>query len=81
MWVRKCFADEEKPIQSPIPTEMFSNEEFIPPPQSAEQHRWEARIAEVADQCAKKLGMSRRRFLQSTGGMAVAMLTYNEVFG
>ena len=31
--------------------------------------------------CAKKLGLSRRRFLQTTGGMAVAMLAYNEVFG
>ena len=48
MWVRKCFADEEKPIQSPIPTEIFSNEEFIPPPQSPQQQRWEARIGEMA---------------------------------
>ncbi|HWN98937.1 MAG TPA: amidohydrolase family protein [Blastocatellia bacterium] len=81
MWVRKCFADEEKAIQSPIPTEIFSNEEFIPPAQSSQQQRWEARMGEMAEQCAKKLGISRRRFLQGTGGMAVAMLTYNEVFG
>ena len=81
MWTRKCFADEEKPIQSPIPTEFFSNEEFIPPPQSIQQQRWEARIVEMSDQCAKKLGVSRRSFLQTTGGMAVAMLAYNEVFG
>ncbi len=81
MWVRKCFADDEKPVQSPIPTEFFSNEEFIPPSQSLEQERWETRIEEMADRCAKKLGVSRRSFLQSTGGMAVAMLTYNEVFG
>ncbi len=81
MWTRKCFADEDKTIQSPIPTEIFSNEEFIPPPQSPHQQRWEARIVEMSDQCAKKLGLSRRRFLQTTGGMAVAMLAYNEVFG
>jgi predicted TIM-barrel fold metal-dependent hydrolase len=81
MWVRKCFADDEKPVQSPIPTEFFSNEEFIPPTQSLEQERWETRIGEMADRCAKRLGVSRRSFLQSTGGMAVAMLTYNEVFG
>jgi hypothetical protein len=35
----------------------------------------------MADGCAKKLGLSRRRFLQTSGGMAVAMLAYNEVFG
>lgn len=81
MWIRKCFTDEEKPIQSPIPTEICSNEEFIPPAQTAEQKLWEKRIEALAGRCAKKLGMSRRRFLQSSGGMAVAMLAYNEVFG
>lgn len=81
MWIRQCFTDEEKPIQSPIPTEICSNEEFIPPAQTPDQQRWEARIQEMADGCAKKLGVSRRRFLQTTGGMAVAMLAYNEVFG
>jgi predicted TIM-barrel fold metal-dependent hydrolase len=81
MWARKCFTDEQKPIQSPIPTEFFSNEEFIPPPQSIQQKKWEARIAEMSEQCANKLGISRRRFLQTSGGMAVAMLAYNEVFG
>ncbi len=81
MWIRQCFTDEEKPIRSPIPTEICSNEEFIPPAQTPEQKQWESRIAEMADRCAKRLGLSRRRFLQSTGGMAVAMLAYNEVFG
>jgi predicted TIM-barrel fold metal-dependent hydrolase len=81
MWIRQCEADEEKPIQSPLPTEICSNEEFIPPPQTAELARWEARIAEMAGACAKQLGLTRRRFLQTSGGMAVAMLAYNEVFG
>jgi predicted TIM-barrel fold metal-dependent hydrolase len=81
MWMRKCEADEEKGIRSPIPTEYCSNEEFYPPPQSEAQARWEQRIGEMADECARRLGLSRRRFLQTTGGMAVAMLAYNEVFG
>ncbi|MCI0339130.1 MAG: amidohydrolase family protein [Acidobacteria bacterium] len=81
MWIRKCFDDEDKPLQSPVPTEICSNEEFIPPAQTARQARWETRIAEMADECAVRLGHSRRRFLQTTGGMAVAMLAYNEVFG
>ncbi|MCI0665358.1 MAG: amidohydrolase family protein [Acidobacteria bacterium] len=81
MWIRKCFADEDNVIQSPVPTEICSNEEFIPPPQTPAHRQWEVRIAEIAGECAKKLGLSRRRFLQTTGGMAVAMLTHNEVFG
>src|SRR5262244_3930556 len=81
MWIRQCFTDEEKAIQSPIPTEICSNEEFIPPAQTADQRRWEERIAEMAESCSKKLGLSRRRFLRTSGGMAVAMLAYNEIFG
>jgi uncharacterized protein len=81
MWIRKCDADEERAIHSPIPTELCSNEEFYPPEQSENQKRWEARIGERAEACAKRLGVSRRQFLTTTGGMAVAMLAYNDVFG
>jgi uncharacterized protein len=81
MWIRKCFLDEARSIQSPIPTEISSNEEFVPPEQTPEQARWEALIAEMADECSKRLGLSRRRFLRTSGGMAVAMLAFNEVFG
>src|SRR5262249_35024810 len=68
-------------IQSPIPTRMSSNEEFIPPPQSAKQKEWENRLRDFADRNAKKLGLSRRAFLQTSAGMAAAMVTFNEVFG
>ena len=43
MWVRKCDLDAQAEAPSPIPTRIASNEEFIPPPQSAEQARFEAR--------------------------------------
>jgi predicted TIM-barrel fold metal-dependent hydrolase len=81
MWIRKCFADEDKPIQSPISTEVISNEEFIPPAQTAQQRRLEGRITELAEQYAKKLGLSRRRFLRTSCGMAAALMAHNEVFG
>jgi hypothetical protein len=35
----------------------------------------------MATRNAKRLGVSRRRFLQSSCGMAAAMLCFNEVFG
>jgi len=81
MWIRKCFVDEDAPIQSPIPTELSSNEEFYPKPPTPEQKRFEALLAERAAEYAKQLGLTRRRFLQTSCGMAAALLCYNEVFG
>jgi len=81
MWIRKCYLDDASDIQSPIPTRMCSNEEFVPPPQSAKQKKWEDRLREMADRNAKRLGLSRRAFLQTSAGMAAAMVCFNEVFG
>jgi uncharacterized protein len=81
MWKRKCYVDAESDIQSPIPNQISSNEEFIPPPQSAKEREVENRLREMATRNAKRLGVSRRRFLQSSCGMAAAMLCFNEVFG
>ena len=71
---------ESEPFQSPIPTRMVSNGEYMPLPQTEQQKRVEARIKELADAASKKLGVSRRKFLASTGGMAAAFLAMNEVF-
>ena len=65
----------------PIPTRVVSNGEYMPPPQSREQKKVEARIKELADGAAKKLGMTRRAFLGSTGGTAAAFIAMNDVFG
>jgi uncharacterized protein len=81
MWIRKCFIDAASDISSPIPNRICSNEEFIPPPQSAKELEVENRLREMADRNARLLGVSRRRFLQSSCGMAAAMLCFNEVFG
>ena len=81
MWRRKCYVDAESDLQSPIPNRIVSNEEFIPPPQSAQEAEVEYRLREMADRNAKRLGLSRRAFLQSSCGMAAAMLCFNEVFG
>jgi predicted TIM-barrel fold metal-dependent hydrolase len=81
MWIRKCYVDDQSDIQSPIPNCISSNEEFYPPPQSAKEREVEDRLREMADKNAKKLGVSRRRFLQTSCGMAAAMMCFNEVFG
>src|SRR5262245_55886899 len=68
-------------FQSPIPTQMISKSEYMPAPQTKKQKQVEQRIKELSETASKKLGMDRRRFLASTGGMAAAFLAMNEVFG
>jgi predicted TIM-barrel fold metal-dependent hydrolase len=72
---------ETEPFQSPVPTRMVSNGEYMPFPQTEKQKHVEFRTKELADMASKKLGISRRKFLESTGGMAAAFLAMNEVFG
>ncbi len=66
---------------SPIPTRIVSNEEFDPVPQTAAQARMEHQILTLAEQASARLGLTRREFLRTTGGMAAAMLAANSVFG
>src|SRR5687767_3461540 len=66
---------------SPLPTRLVSNEEYNPVPPTPAQQQVEQRIARTAAGMAGRLGVSRRDFLRSTGGMAAAMLAMNEVFG
>jgi uncharacterized protein len=66
---------------TPIPTQIVSNGEYLPPPQSEIQQRVEHRIFELADDNGKRLGLSRRQFLQTGCGMAAAFLAMNEVYG
>src|SRR5687768_9448243 len=77
-WIQKCEVDDR---MLPVPTQIVSNEEFEPMGQTDEQRRVEHRLGELADSSSKKLGISRRSFLSSTGGMAAAFLAMNSVFG
>ena len=74
-------ADEAGTFDSPVPTQVVSNGEYMPQPQSEKQKRVEARIEELAFSVSKKLGISRRQFLMGSGGMAASFLAMNEVFG
>src|SRR5689334_24735436 len=66
---------------SPIPTQIVSNEEFIPIGQTSDQGRVERAVAGLVGRAASAKGLSRREFLKTTGGMAAAMLAMNTVFG
>jgi uncharacterized protein len=66
---------------SPIPTQVVSNGEFLPPKQSEQQREVEARIKQIAGQLGAKQGLTRRQFLASSAGMSAAFLVMNEVYG
>jgi predicted TIM-barrel fold metal-dependent hydrolase len=65
----------------PLPTRLVSNEEFPPLPQTTAQRQVEDRILGEAARLAPRLGLSRRDFLRTSGGMATSLLAMNAVFG
>src|SRR6267378_593730 len=79
--LERCAPAETEPFQGPVPTRMISNGEYMPFPQTQKQKRVESRVKELAGKASKKLGMTRRQFLEGTGGLAASFLAMNEVYG
>jgi len=78
---RNLLPAEEASFPSPVPTQVVSSEEYLPPPQTAEQREVEARLIDLADSIAKKRGFSRRRFFQTASGMAASYYVMNQIYG
>ena len=57
---------------SPVPTQIVSNGEFNPLPQTKRQRQFEERLKDLSEANARKLGMDRRQFLRTSCGMAAA---------
>jgi hypothetical protein len=55
-------ADEAERFSSPVPTQMVSNGEYMPYPQTEKQQRVEARTKELADPPRKGSGSAGGRF-------------------
>jgi uncharacterized protein len=66
---------------SPVPTQIVSSDEFSPVPQSPQLREVEARLKDMSDRIAGKLGTSRRKFFQTASGMAASFVAMNQVFG
>ncbi len=81
MWIRKFQRDLKKGVISPMPTQVVSNEEINPRPQSEPQKNVEHLIQEMSEVRAKKLNMDRRAFMASSMGMATCLLASNQAFG
>ncbi|MBN7796908.1 amidohydrolase family protein [Parahaliea mediterranea] len=79
---RSKFAQASKLAnKTPVPTHSISNGEYDPLPRTDEQRRVESLINEMAEKQALKHGMSRRKFLKSSSGMAAAFVAMNSVYG
>jgi predicted TIM-barrel fold metal-dependent hydrolase len=81
MWIPKWQRDRRKGVDSPVPTQVVSNEEFIPRAQNDKQKQVEYLIGVLAEEKAKKLGIDRRSFMASSMGMATVFLASNMVYG
>ncbi len=81
MWIPKWVRDRKKGIDSPVPTQVVSNEEFTPRPQNKHQKQVEHLIDTLGTDNAKKLGMDRRAYMASSMGLATAFLASNMVYG
>lgn len=78
---KQCEPADVAAFMSPVPTQVVSNGEYNPLPQTKEQAQVESLIKEMADREAKRQGMDRRRFLATAAGMATAFVAMNKVFG
>jgi predicted TIM-barrel fold metal-dependent hydrolase len=81
MWIRKSRKDRLRGTHTPLPTQVVSNGEFHPMPQTVDQKMVEEMILSMAGEYGRKLGLSRRDFLRTSGGMATAFLAMNKVWG
>lgn len=77
----KCGRAYEMEEASPIPTQLISNGEYMPIPQSQAQKHVAAEFDALAKKASKKLGVSRRQFIGTSGGTAAAFMAMNNVFG
>ena len=81
MWIRKWVRDRKQGVESPMPTQVVSNEEFTPRPQHKKQKQVEHLIQEISERNARRLGMDRRAFMGTNMGLATCFLASNLVYG
>ena len=79
--INELIPAEMLPHTTPIPTQIISSDEYMPPPQSRQQREVEARLLDMGDTLGKKQGQSRREFFQTAAGMAAAFVAMNDTFG
>lgn len=79
--MKRVTGAEADAFYGPVPTRVVSNGEFNPIAQTVRQRQVAERINALGDELGSKAGLSRRDFLKTASGMAVAFLAMNEVHG
>ena len=79
--ILKCERAHQSANRTPTPGRMVSNGEYMPVLQTTKQKLVEEKIIGMAEANSKRLGMTRREYLRTSCGMAVAFLAMNDVFG
>ena len=79
--LRKTAPAESAAFRGPIPTQVVSNGEYMPNPQTPQQRQVEQVLGELANTISRRLRMDRRSFLKTSCGMAAAFLAMNRVYG
>ena len=67
--------------RTPIPVQMVASDEYAPQAQTARQREVQARLMEMGGDLSRHQGLSRRRFFQTSAGMAAAFVALNDVYG
>ncbi|MFZ5730663.1 MAG: amidohydrolase family protein [Pseudomonadota bacterium] len=67
--------------RTPLPLQMVATDEYAPQPQSASQREVQARVLDMGERLSRHQGLSRRRFFQTSAGMAAAFVALNDVYG
>ncbi|WP_333587163.1 amidohydrolase family protein [Phenylobacterium sp.] len=67
--------------RTPLPVQMVSSDEYAPQPQTPAQAEVQARLMDMGGELARHQGLSRRRFFQTSAGMAAAFVALNDVYG
>src|SRR5262245_17725422 len=79
--LKQTLPAETRRLLSPIPTQVVSNGEYTPTPQTEAQRAVERGVRQLAQSLAPRHGLTRRQFLASNAGMAAAFLAMNDLFG
>src|SRR5207245_10800856 len=74
-------ADEAETFRSPVPTQMVSNGEYMPVPQTKSQKQMEERIKELAESERMEMGVYRSHCLAGSRGLAAADLALSHGVG
>ena len=86
MWLtgndqKRVMSAERLRFRPPIPTQIISNGEFMPLPQTKQQFEVERRLRAAAQTHARRLGMDSASYLHTKLGMAAAFMAINDVHG